>query len=120
MELIERESLKDITVMESPIFGLLMKFENGRSDIEETTNAIINSVEEDIREEIRKAPTVDAELVRHGHWNGIEMDSRGYTDIFECSECKCYVRTPFMMKVMEYDFCPSCGAKMDAQEKENE
>jgi hypothetical protein len=63
---------------------------------------------------------LEREPVRHGHWNGIEMDSRGYTDIFECSECKCYVRTPFMMKVMEYDFCPSCGAKMDAQEKENE
>ena len=59
--------------------------------------------------------TEDAEPVRHGKWNGIEMDSRGYTDIFECSECKCYVRTPFMMKVMEYDFCPSCGAKMDEE-----
>ena len=63
---------------------------------------------------------VDAEPVRHGHWNGIEKESRGYTDIFECSECKCYVRTPFMMKVMEYDFCPSCGAKMDAQEKDDD
>lgn len=60
MELIEKDALKDITVMESPIFGLLMKFENGRADIDETTNAIINSVEEDIREEIRKAPTIDA------------------------------------------------------------
>ncbi len=60
MELIERDALKDITVMESPIFGLLMKFENGRADIEETTKAIIDSVEEDIRAEISKAPTVDA------------------------------------------------------------
>ena len=66
------------------------------------------------------APTVDAEPVRHGHWNGIEMDSRGYTDIFECSECKCYVRTPFMMKVMEYDFCPSCGADMRGEDSEHE
>lgn len=72
------------------------------------------------KESIENMPTVDAEPVRHGHWNGIEMDSRGYTDIFECSECKCYVRTPFMMKVMEYDFCPSCGAKMDAQEKDDD
>lgn len=69
-------------------------------------------------EMLDEQPTVDAEPVIHGHWNGIEMDSRGYTDIFECSECKCYVRTPFMMKVMEYDFCPSCGAKMDAKEEE--
>lgn len=60
MELIERDALKDITVMESPIFGFLMKFENGRADIDETTNAILSSVEEDIQEEIRKAPTVDA------------------------------------------------------------
>lgn len=67
--------------------------------------------------EIECAPTVEAEPVRHGHWNGIEKESRGYTDIFECSECKCYVRTPFMMKVMEYDFCPSCGAKMERKEK---
>lgn len=73
-----------------------------------------------IWQQVKDMPTVEAEPVRHGHWNGVEMDSRGYTDIFECSECKCYVRTPFMMKVMEYDFCPSCGADMRGDNSERE
>ena len=77
---------------------------------------IADALEKAVKEAIFKLPVIDAEPVRHGHWNGIEMDSRGYTDMFECSECKCYVRTPFMMKVMEYDFCPSCGAKMDGKQ----
>lgn len=116
MALIERESLKDITVMESPIFGLLMKFENGRADIDETTNAIINSVEEDIREEIRKAPTVDAEPVRHGHWNRFSLN--GYVD-YVCSECG-VSQNRHQVEWGSMKYCPSCGAKMDAQEKDDD
>ena len=110
MALIERESLKDITVMESPIFGLLMKFENGRADIDETTNAIINSVEEDIREEIRKAPTVDAEPVRHGKW--IDYTDEGYV---ECDQC--HSATNCDGDIEELNYCWHCGARMHKRKK---
>lgn len=112
MRLINADEMKDISVMESPIFGLLMKLENGRADIEETTNAIINSVEEDIREEISKAPTVDAEPVRHGKW--IDRNGAMVSPFWERYECTlCGARSYYS------NYCPHCGAKMDAQGKDD-
>lgn len=58
-------------------------------------------------------PTVDAEPVRHGHWE-MKADPYGFFDkIPVCSECGC---TTKMRET--YKYCPNCGAKMDL-EKEN-
>lgn len=69
-------------------------------------------------EDIENAPTVDAELVRHGRWIGI---SDGYADGFpvydewECSSCG---------RIIEADeeptlkYCPQCGAKMYGERRE--
>ena len=64
------------------------------------------------------APTVDAEPVRHGKW----IDEGQYADFlphhaWRCSECGEHVieiDTPW------YRYCPSCGSKMDAQEKDDD
>ena len=63
-------------------------------------------------------PTVDAEPVRHGKYIGTEFD--GYADgcpvyyEWKCSECGCV----FEEEEPTYNYCPNCGAKMDAQEDE--
>ena len=57
------------------------------------------------------APTVDAEPVRHGRW--IYRNPR--VDIATCSCCGDRWGS---ISVMNY--CPSCGAKMDAQEKDDD
>jgi len=68
---------------------------------------------------IDEAPTVDAEPVRHGKW--IEEDAYEYGEnVWRCSICG----EPYVLmeeitpKQALYNYCPCCGAKMDAQEKE--
>lgn len=63
--------------------------------------------------QIKHAPTVDAEPVRHGKWRfrGKSLDCLSFKYI--CSECKSleFAHTPY---------CPHCGAKMDGGETSNE
>ena len=37
-----------------------------------------------------------------------------------CSVCKRYLTTPYMYYFSHYDYCPNCGAKMDAEPKPHE
>ena len=48
--------------------------------------------------------------VRHGRWILIETDEE---QLFFCSECE-------NKEYWESDFCPSCGAKMDGGDKNDE
>lgn len=54
-------------------------------------------------------PTVDAEPIRHGHWN--KMDN-----VWECSECG---ETISLRRYEEnrMNYCPNCGTKMDEVEE---
>ena len=64
-----------------------------------------------ITEVINNAPTIDAELVRHGKWE-MKPDPFGFFDeIPVCSECGC---TTKMREKTKY--CPHCGARMDKDE----
>ena len=46
--------------------------------------------------------TVDAEPVRHGHWENYLIEGLRW----KCSECGSRFSSP-------YHYCPNCGAKMD-------
>ena len=56
--------------------------------------------------DIRNAPTIDAEPVRHGKW--IEKCTGGW-HFYRCSECG-YVEWDTLTK-----YCPNCGARMDKE-----
>ena len=62
--------------------------------------------------EILRFPSVDAEPVRHGYWN---PHSNG---VVTCSECcgiaPSYVDSPYCFVSMRTNYCPHCGARMDA------
>lgn len=66
---------------------------------------------------VEDEPTVDAKPVRHGKFIGTEYD--GYADDspvyyeWKCSECGCI----FEDDEPTYNYCPNCGARMDADEK---
>ena len=69
-------------------------------------------------EAIRDAQTVDAVPVRHGKW----IDEGYYADntnvkAWHCSECNWH-----MLGYGDelFRFCPSCGAKMDAERRTDE
>ena len=65
------------------------------------------------------APTIDAESVRRGRWEEIEVVHIEETVIDEwqsacCSVCGKYHTTPYMYYFNDYEYCPSCGAKMES------
>ena len=55
---------------------------------------------------IDKCPTIDAEPVRHGRW----VPTRPYMHSTKCTVCG-------NIWDLETPRCPSCGAKMDLEEK---
>lgn len=67
---------------------------------------------EQIERMIETAPTVDP--VKHGHWI---MPNKEKTDrpLAECSHCGWYVTKG---GVLDFTYCPNCGAKMDEVEKD--
>lgn len=72
--------------------------------------------------DIKDMPAVDAEPVRHGRWVK-DKESNTY-----CSVCDCYIPavhcrqdyqddfSEWDEEIDETDYCPNCGAKMDAKE----
>ena len=76
---------------------------------------------------VDKAPTVDAEPIRHGHW----IRTEAYPHRVVCSEChRTYVRNENIIEgrykgdeivpiyCTEAEYCPHCGAKMDEVEED--
>lgn len=61
---------------------------------------------------IHELPTIDAEPVKHGRWNGWHGDKRmkngeyRHFHYYACDQCEC--RT-----AIASNYCPNCGAKMD-------
>lgn len=70
------------------------------------------------REDIILAPTIEAKPIRHGHW-----DDKSIAFYRKCSECGCCIewdKNPFYLERGEYNYCPSCGAKMDERRNDVE
>ena len=86
------------------------KVADGCSD---TTREISDLIHNQLIDVTKYIPVVDVVPVRHGCW--IEREDMYYGwNIWECSVCReefCVEEgTP---KDNEYNYCPSCGAKMD-------
>ena len=92
-EYIERESIYKILLMENP-FG----WNN-----------------DDLAELFREAKAADVAPVIHAHW--IEQEDGNLDTYYTCSSCKedfdLIAGTPCENL---YNYCPSCGAKMDEKE----
>lgn len=77
-------------------------------------------------EDIKNFPAADVEPVRHGRWEAYShscycgIDQCGdpifrEKPVYYCSNPKCRRKT-----VVKENFCPSCGAKMDLMDLEDE
>ena len=60
---------------------------------------------------VKNAPTIDAEPVRHGRW------IHDINNLYGCSECT--ARETMSHRNMK-NFCPWCGAKMDAEVQDDQ
>lgn len=75
------------------------------------------------QEVIDNAPTVDAEIVRHGKWKNTHVKNVFGAIQFECSACrfKLMISSEHYANRNEYErYCCHCGAKMDLEDNENE
>lgn len=68
--------------------------------------------------DINKAPTIEAEPVRHGRWVASEPDSHDCIKHI-CSECGKY-RLFMWSDYTNCNYCPNCGAKMDGDQNEHD
>lgn len=74
---------------------------------------LLEDVPQIIKDYCDAQPTIDAEPVRHGKWIPISSNNKWF-DVSKCSVCgKQYSLYP-----LDYNYCPHCGAKMDAERKE--
>ena len=69
-------------------------------------------------DDMDNAPTIEAELVRHGKWIFSPDHAEGI-----CTMCnfKIYGR-PYnnTYLIVPYNYCPNCGAKMDGEQIDDE
>lgn len=64
------------------------------------------------RDDVKEAPTIEAEPVRHGKWIVDAEDFRHQIGWVKCSQCDFPTSTA-------YNYCPHCGAIMDENEISN-
>lgn len=82
-------------------------------------NPFAEGVEAVDMSDIDNAPTIEAEPVRHGRWEGT---ADGYWngelvyDIWNCSECG--FDADGADEKPDWNYCPNCGAKMDGDSNE--
>ena len=69
-------------------------------------NAVIKMLDNCLKD----IPVADVSPVRHGRWEQTGY-ACGETE-FQCSECK---QTEWRTSISRFNFCPFCGAKMDAE-----
>lgn len=72
---------------------------------------------------IIQVPTVDAEPVRHGHWNHVSREfaaGEGADMYAQCSECGTIELVYTRAYAKRWKYCPYCGAKMDGERKDDE
>ena len=67
-------------------------------------------------EAIEKAPTIDAEPVRHGRW----IQRKNVPAYHSCSHCRAaHKMRESCNTYILLNYCPDCGTKMDLEVKDN-
>lgn len=65
---------------------------------------------------LNDAPTVDAEPIRHGHWedDGQRFGSDNKCAIYECDQCGETIWV-YLKDHRRWSYCPQCGSKMSEE-----
>lgn len=93
MKLIDKDALLN-RMQNDPLFDLVERY---------GVSGVINA-----------EPTVDAEPVRHGKW----LCSDDMYETAVCSVCNYDTEEPYECGKKSWNFCPNCGARMDAEREE--
>ena len=83
-------------------------------DKEATINALDSRDEyDDLVNTIRKQPAADVQEKRYCKMIPLEPDSRGYTNVFICTNCHQYIYLGFIQKEYSGSYCSACGAEVE-------
>lgn len=88
--------------------ALLIEMGAGCLPIMEKGISGVTGDEDTIKDYVDRAPTIDAEPVRHGRWNSVTVSKKYGGIVIQCSECG-------MKGTRIWNFCPNCGTKMDEE-----
>lgn len=100
MRLIDADKLEDVLAKHQAHYY-------GDSDYYEGISQGFNLARYDVKE----APTIEAELIRQGHWIKVGCSFFGVSR-YECSVCH---YTDEHNESREVPYCPHCGARMDEE-----
>ena len=70
-----------------------------------------------VQQMIKGCPTIEAEPVRHAKWLVCGTDEWEHYYALRCSECYGGYHLKYE-DTITWRYCPDCGAKMDAERKE--
>lgn len=54
------------------------------------------------------------EKPKRGKWIKINPETRGYAEFYRCSVCLYNIQLPYWDNECDFDYCPNCGARMEA------
>ena len=95
---------------------LKMKYYSGRQVHNIITETIAGKTLADVLERFAKEPSADVQEIRRGRWIEQEADM---DTIYECSVCgEPFVTIEGTPADNLWNYCPSCGARMDKEENE--
>lgn len=106
-EYIEREAALNFLEKINPVdFGSMFDYKS---------HGAVSECLKEVRYGVEDIPAASVAEVRHGKW--VEYPRAHY---FKCSECKYtvpYRKAIFVNGNREYDYCPSCGARMGKEDE---
>lgn len=109
-DMIDREELKKaVDTWDRFYYVPLQGVKRGSND-DYTALVRIN----DILHCIDTMPTADVQPIKHGRW--IYVGSVRSWDEIKCSACNSAFSTEDRDLILNWDFCPHCGARMDLDE----
>ena len=59
-----------------------------------------------------------AQSVTPMHWIPVNPFNGGWSERWKCSACGSVTTLGYCTNIMEYDFCPRCGARMDGEQND--
>jgi len=113
MRLIDADAFTNVLRKDKKYMRLLMSKETALVDVLST---VIDDLEGTGLDGYKNAPTVSAYLPT-GEWEEISTgEAKDITlQYMRCSACKRWHIVPYLYKVTISNYCPHCGAKMQAE-----
>lgn len=100
--------------------AILSKCEEMWNNADETTQTGVDTINtlDRITDYIESLPAADVQPVKHGKW--IYVGSVRSWDEIKCSACNSAFSTEDRDLILNWDFCPHCGARMDLKDGDAE